>query len=169
MLDKDNLTDTLRNFARYVISQSRANLTRQKKNVSGDLYSSLDYDLKVMPNSFSLAFLMQEYGVFQDQGVSGTKVKYNTPFSYRDKQPPQKDILKWVRARRIRFRNEQGQFTQGTFNSIAYVIARSIKEKGIKPSLFFTKPFDKAFRDLPDDFIESFGLDVEEFLKFTIK
>ena len=33
MLDKDNLNQTLNAFARYVIQQSRSNLTRMKKNV----------------------------------------------------------------------------------------------------------------------------------------
>lgn len=170
MLDKDNLNQTLNAFARYVIQQSRSNLTRMKKNVGGNLYESLDYDLKVMPNSFSLGFLMEEYGVYQDKGVSGTKNKYNTKFKYTNKQPPIKDILKWVNARRLRLRDkETGKFKKGGQRSLAFVIARSIKEKGIKPSLFFTKPFERSFANLPDDIVEAFALDVDKFLNSTIK
>jgi hypothetical protein len=33
--------------------------------------------------------------------------------------------------------------------------------------MFFTKPFEAAFKRLPDDLIEKFGLDIEDFLKFT--
>ena len=47
------------------------------------------------------------------------------------------------------------------------MIARSIYNKGIKPSLFFTKPFQKAFKNLDKDIIEAYKLDVEELLKFT--
>ena len=54
--------EELNRFAKYVIQQSRTNLTKGRKNVSGDLYNSLGYDLKVMPNSFSLEFFMPEYG-----------------------------------------------------------------------------------------------------------
>lgn len=169
MLDYRHTKDALNNFAKYVIKQSRSNLTRKKKSVSSNLYKSLDYDLKVMPNSFSMSFLMEEYGVYQDRGVSGTKKKYNTPHKFTTKQPPVKPIQDWVRARRIRFRDEKGRFTKGNYKSIAFVIARSIKEKGIKPSLFFTKPFENAFKNLPEDVVEAFGLDVENFLKFTIK
>lgn len=170
MFDKENLTQTLNSFARYVIQQSRSNLTKQKKNVKGKLYESLDYELYVMPNSFSLGFLMEEYGVFQDKGVSGTKKKYNTKFKFTNKQPPIKDILEWVNARRLRLRDkETGRFKKGGQRSLAFVIARSIKEKGIKPSLFFTKPFERAFANLPDDIVEQFGLDVEKFLNSTIK
>lgn len=167
MLEAKYTKEVLNNFAKYVIKQSRSNLTKGKKNVNGKLYKSLDYDLKVMPNSFSMGFLMEEYGVYQDKGVSGIKKKYNTPHKYTTKQPPIKPILDWVRARRIRFRDEQGRFTKGNYKSIAFVIARSIKEKGIKPSLFFTKPFERAFKNLPDDVVEAFGLDVENFLNFT--
>ena len=45
---------------------------------------------------------------------------------------------------------------------------KAIFEKGIKPSLFFTKPFEKAFERLPDELVEAYGLDVEQFLKYTI-
>ncbi len=170
MLDTDNVKDVLRNFARYVIQQARTNLTKGKKNVRGALYESLDYDLKVMPNSFSMSFLMEEYGVFQDKGVSGTERKYNTPHRFTNKQPPIKPILDWVNARRLRLRDkETGRFKKGGQKSLAFVIARSIKEKGIKPSLFFTKPFERAFKNLPEDVVEAFGLDVEQFLKFTTK
>ncbi|MGY8865947.1 MAG: hypothetical protein ACKVJK_09980, partial [Methylophagaceae bacterium] len=68
-----NVKDELNRFAKYVISQSRANLTRGKKNSSKELYNSLDSNVKVSKNSFELTFLMEEYGVFQDKGVKGTK------------------------------------------------------------------------------------------------
>jgi hypothetical protein len=44
----------------------------------------------------------------------------------------------------------------------------NIYARGIKPSLFFTKPFEAAFRKLPDELIQAYGLDVEEFLQYTI-
>jgi hypothetical protein len=39
------------------------------------------------------------------------------------------------------------------------MIARGVYMNGIKPSLFFTKPFEKAFKQLPDTLVEAFGLD----------
>ena len=61
----------LNNFAKYVIQQSRSNLTRQNKNVDKKLYNSLDKEIEVGANSFRLSFLMKDYGEFQDKGVSG--------------------------------------------------------------------------------------------------
>ena len=65
--------EALNKFAKYIVSQSKANLTRQKKNASGNLRNSLGYDLKVSENSFSLEFIMAEYGMFIDEGVHGSK------------------------------------------------------------------------------------------------
>ena len=69
-----NINKELNRFAKYVISQSRANLTRGKKG-GGRLYKSLDSSVKVSKNSFELSFLMEDYGIFQDKGVKGTKSK----------------------------------------------------------------------------------------------
>ena len=152
-------------FAKNVVKFSRSNLTRQKKNVSKELYDSIGYDLKVHKNSFSLLFEMEDYGVFQDKGISGKEKKYNTPFSFKSKMPPREPILKWINARRMRLRDkETGKFKQGGQNTLAFLIQRSIYNKGIKPSLFFTKPFEASFKNLPDDLIEKFALDLENII-----
>ncbi len=163
----DKTKEELNRFAKYVIKQARTNLTKQGKNVSSDLYGSLGYDLKVSPNSFGLEFYMLPYGQYVDQGVSGTKKKYNTIFSYSNKQPPSEALAKWAKARNIRLRDEKGRYRKGNYKSIGFILARSIKEKGIKPSLFFTKPFEKAFDRLPADLIDSFNLDIDDLLDFT--
>ena len=157
----------LNDFAKYVIQQSRSNLSKGNKNVNKTLYNSLDKQIEVGANSFRLAFLMENYGQFQDKGVSGTKKKYNTPFSYTSKRPPLKPIQDWVTKRRFQFKNkESGKFM--SYKSTAYLIAGGILKNGIKPSLFFTKPFEKAFERLPDELVEAYGLDLEQFLQYTI-
>ena len=161
-----NVQQELNRFAKYVITQSKANLTRGKKNSSKALYNSLDYDLKVSPNSFSMSFLMEDYGVFQDKGVSGIKKKYNTPYSYTNKMPPPSKMDKWIVRKGLKgVRGKDGKFISR--KSLQFMIARSIYNKGIKPSLFFTKPFKKAFTNLNKDIIKAYQLDVEELLKFT--
>ena len=129
----------LNDFAKYVIQQSRSNLTKGDKNVNKNLYNSLDKEIEVGANSFRLAFLMEDYGKFQDKGVSGTERKYNTPFSYKSKRPPLKPITDWVKNRRFQFRQKNGKFM--SYQSTAFLVRNSIFKKGIKPILFFTKPF----------------------------
>ena len=55
-----------------------------------------------------------------------------------------------------------------SYDSTAFLISRSIYNKGTKPSMFFTKPFEKAFKNLPDELVKAFSLDVEELIKTTI-
>lgn len=162
----ENVQKELNAFAKYVISQSRANLTRAKKNSSKQLYNSLDSDLKVSENSFSLSFLMEDYGVFQDKGVSGVKKKYNTPYSYTTKMPPPSKMDKWIVRRGIAPKDDKGKFISR--KSLQFMIAGSIFNNGIKPSLFFTKPFKKAFKNLDKDIVKAFKLDVEQLLETTI-
>ena len=174
-----NVKDELNRFAKYVISQSRANLTRGKKNSSKELYNSLDSNVKVSKNSFELTFLMEEYGVFQDKGVKGTKSNYvenkDSPFSYKSKggknglkgMPPPKAFDKWIVRKGLKgIRDKKGQFISR--KSLQFMIARSVFEKGVKASLFFTKPFEKAFKGLNKDLVEAYTLDVEALMKNSI-
>lgn len=167
MLTKGYTYQALNAFKKFVIQQSRSRLTKGRKNVNKKLYNSIDGDVKVSANSISLSFYMEDYGVFQDKGVSGTKKKYNTPFSYTSKRPPRKTLEEWISKRRFQFRDKKGKFI--SYKSMSFLIQRSIFEKGIKPSLFFTKPFEQGFKKLPDELIEAYGLDVEELLEFTLK
>ena len=154
-------------FKNFVIQQARSRLTKSSKNVSKELYNSLKGNVKVMPNSINVDFQMEDYGLFQDKGVSGTEKKYNTPYSYTTKMPPVKPLSDWAQSKNIRLRDAQGKYKKGNYNTIGFLIARSIYRKGIKPSLFFTKPFEQGFKKLPDELINSFGLDVDDFLAFT--
>ena len=149
----------LNKFAKYVIQQSRSNLTKNKKNSSKSLYNSLDFKYKAVNGGIGIQFLMDEYGLYQDKGVSGKKKKYNTPFSYKDKMPPSSALDKWSVRKGIAPRDKSGKFIPR--KSINFLIARSIYNKGIKPSLFFTKPFEKAYKDLPKDLVKGFINDIE--------
>jgi hypothetical protein len=164
----NNTKESLEKFRRFVAQQSRSRLSKAGKNDSKGLYKKLDGVLKVSPNSFQLSWDLG-YGEFIDKGVSGTKKKYNTPYSYKDKMPPIKPLADWAKRKAIRLRDDKGRFQKGNYKTIGFLIARSIQKKGLKPSLFFTKPFEQGFKKLPDELLEAYGLDVEEFLKYTLK
>lgn len=174
MLLRENTKEYLNAFAKYVIQQSRSNLSKQGKNVDRKLYNSLDKEIEVGANSFRMAFLMEDYGQFQDKGVKGktssTKAP-NSPYKFGSgtgkKGGLTEGISKWVRQKRIQFKDRKtGKFL--SYQSTSFLITRSVYHKGIKPSLFFTRPFEKAFERLPDELVEAYGLDLEEFLKYTI-
>jgi len=169
--DLKNTRDSLNKFAKYVIQQARTNLSKKKKNASSDLYGSLGYDLKVSPNSFNLEFYMLPYGEFVDQGVKGKTSSYttsrNSPFFFKSKRPPMQPLMEWAKKRNIRLRDEKGKYKKGNYRTIGFMLQNSIYNKGIKASLFFTKPFENSFKNLPDELIERFGLDIDDFLDFT--
>ena len=162
-----NTKESLEKFKRFVAQQSRSRLSKAKKNDSKGLYKKLGGVLKVSPNSFNLSWDLG-YGTFQDLGVSGTEKKYNTPYSYKSKMPPISPLADWAKRKGIRLRDDKGKFQKGNYKTIGFLIARSIQKKGLKPSLFFTKPFEQGFKKLPDELIEAYGLDIEEFLQFTL-
>ena len=158
-MEFDNIKDILNSYAKKVISDARKNLVDDHKSL-GSLYNSLDYKLDTEVGSFLVDFFMEDYGKFQDQGVSGIKVKYNTPFKYTNKMPPAKAFDKWGIKRGIAPRGKGGQFEKR--KGLDFALARSIYYKGIKPSMFFTKPFDKAFERLPEEIANSLIKDITE-------
>ena len=103
---------------------------------------------------------MEEYGFYQDRGVQGKKSgKSLDGYKYTNKMPPPKAFDKWGVRKGIAPRDKQGKFIKR--KSLNFLIARSIFEKGIKPTLFFTKPFEKFFKRLPDELVDKYGLEVE--------
>lgn len=163
-MQQSELQIELNKFRDYVVSQAKANLTRQGKNSSKRLYNSIKGNVKANPNSFEMDFSMEEYGFYQDKGVSGIKKKYNTDYKYTNKMPPAKAFDKWVVRKGLAPR-EKGKFKNR--KSLSFAIARSVYINGIKPSLFFTKPFEKAYKRLPEDLVEAFGLDAIKLFNST--
>ena len=162
----ENVQEFLDDFKDYVIKQAKSNLTRMKKNSSKKLYNSLKGYVKESKNSIQISFEMEPYGAFQDLGVNGRRSVYSTPFSYKDKMPPPNKLDKWIVRKGIAPRSKSGKFkgrsidSVGFKKSIQFLIARSIYMNGIKPSLFFTKPFEAAFKKFPDQLVEKYGLDM---------
>ena len=112
----------LNKFAKYVVQQAKSNLTREKKNVTKELYNSIVYRINQYKNSMDLLFIMENYGAFQDLGVSGTKTKYNTPYKYTNKMPPAKAFDKWTIRKGIAPRGKGGKFEKR--KGLDYAIAR---------------------------------------------
>lgn len=159
-------------FGKYVVKQSRTNLTRKKKKDTGELYKSIDYDLFVSKTeaSFSLSFKMLDYGDFIDKGVKGvassTKAP-NSPYKFGTgsgkKGGLTSGIDQWVSRKRIQFQDRQsGKFM--SYKQTAFLIRRSIWFKGIETTNFFSKPLEDAFKRLPDALVEAFGLEVDNIL-----
>jgi hypothetical protein len=167
-MDKSGQLKSLEKFRDYVIQQARTKLTQLKKNNTKTLYDSINAEIKVMPNSIRVYFNMSDYGFYQDQGVKGvggtraTTSKFkstnnkgkmwrqkapNSPFSFKEGvKPSVKHFKEWSAKKGLN----------------AFAVRESVYRQGIAPSLFFTTPFEKAFKNLPDDLIKAYGLEAEE-------
>jgi len=175
-MDYLELNKALNGFGKYVIQQSRSNLTKGKKNSTSDLYNSLKYDITEEQGNFLLDFLMEDYGDFVDQGVRGAGSSSNnrtSPFKFGSgtgkKGGLTKGIEKWIKQKPIKQWKDKktGKFL--SYKSMKFLIARSIYNKGTKPSLFFTKPFYSAFKRLPIEIVKAFKLDIEKAIVLGIK
>ena len=154
-------------FRDTIVNEAKANLKSMGKDSTGNLSKSIEGQVKEMPNSISMYFQMEAYGFFQDKGGSGIKKKYNTEFSYTTKMPPPSKLDKWIVRKGIAPRDKQGKLMSR--KGLQFAIARGIFINGIKPSLFFTKPFEKAFKKLPDVLVDKYGLDAQELFDSIMK
>lgn len=171
-MTQDERQKALDKFRKYVISQAKRNLTIQGKNATGNLYKSLNANVRAMPNSIRMFFEMEEYGFYQDRGVKGLKSGRSlSGFRFGSGKGQKggltKGIRQWVAIKGIQFRDKKGRFI--TKEATTQMIVRSIFNKGIKPSLFFTKPFEAAFKYLPDEMIEAYGFDAEKLFDMIMK
>lgn len=169
----DEVKKILDNFGNYLVIESKKNLTRKGKRDRNKLYNSLDYNTNVSENSFEFQFLMEDYGEFVDQGVKGTKSSFKAPTSRFKfgtgtgrKGGLTQAINSLVRRKRIQFRDKKGRFI--TSKSTAFLIRRSIWEKGLETTNFYTRPFNLGFKRLPDELLEAYALELEEFLEFSL-
>lgn len=176
----ENIENYLNSFARQVVKESREFLSRSKDSKgksrgSTALGNSIRATVSTDPNGFSVKFFMSDYGTFLDKGVKGTNSNYienkDTDYSYTTKQPPTSIIEKWIKKKGIRGRvnkdwksagNRGGQFIKD--KSLAFLIARSIKKKGIKSVSFFTTPFSIKYKELQDNFLKQFSKDVTTYI-----
>lgn len=144
----------LEKYAKYVIQQSRSNLTKKKNNASKQLYNSLEYRIQ----GDKISFLSEKYGEYLDKGVKGSKSTYPessaSPFKYTTKQPPSRVFDKWSIRKGIAPRDKQGRFVSR--QSLNFLIARSIKNKGIRATLFFTKPFERGLDLYGDEIVAGY-------------
>ena len=164
-----NVDEVLNNFADTVISDARKNLVDDRKSF-GALYQNLSYISEKETGLFIIEFLMEDYGIFVDKGVRGKTSTYPetaaslSTFQYGSGTGPKggltKGINEWLKKKKFQWRTKEGKFM--SYQSMSFIIARSIYNKGIKANLFFTKPFREGVKALKDKLEKAYTLDIEK-------
>jgi len=169
----------LNKYGKYVVQQSKSNLTKSKpySKGGGTLYNSIKYGLQKsnqIGKPYVLDFLMADYGPFVDKGVAGVNSTYPetraamSPFKYGTGTGPKggltRGIQSWLEKKKFRWRDELGRYI--SYKSMRYLIVKKIYFQGIKASLFFTKPFEAGLNKYAIDIVQGYEKDIEtEFKK----
>ena len=166
-LKYDSIENYLKSYGKYIVRQARGILNKRGKNVTGKLSKSLRYDIVETKDGYDIQFLASKYAAFVNKGVSGTQGRRTyidkdgkrkvSPFKFK-KQPPSSVIERWIGNRGIQGRNRKGRFI--TRKSLAFLIARSIKRKGIPAASFYTQPLSYSFNKFKKDMIQHFKTDI---------
>ena len=167
-MDFKNVDEVLNAYAEYVVDSAKKNLVDERKSL-GDLYKSVSYKYEKSQDLFLLDFLMEDYGTFVDKGVRGKKSTYPetaaslSQFQYGSGNFPKyglRDGIKgWLEKKRFQWRDKKGKFM--SYDTMTYLISRSIYNKGLKANLFFTTPFELGLQNLPKQLTDAFSLDIE--------
>jgi hypothetical protein len=176
MLALEKVNKTILMFRDYVIRESKNNLKSSGRNNTSSLANSIKGEIVTEDGFTIVGFKMNDYGMFVDQGVKGKTSSTRAPnsdFKFGSgtgkKGGLTKGINQWVKQKGFQFRDRKsGRFL--SYESTAYLITRSIFNKGIKPSLFFTKPFEAGYKKYIDvDLVKAFGQDVETMVDYNLK
>lgn len=168
-------TRVLEKWKKYVVSQARRNLSVNGTSKDGKLYSSLKGIIdkrmnrsskgrftggSVMP---SLRFEYPAYGEFLDQGVTGTNPSKdghvsNGRYSFKKSKKSIKvkgnsALSRWAEKRGLN----------------KWAVAKSVHQRGIKRTLFFTKPFEKRFKKYIDMYNDAVADDISNNIARQLK
>tara|TARA_R110002110_G_scaffold311546_1_gene525080 strand:- start:1859 stop:2395 length:537 start_codon:yes stop_codon:yes gene_type:complete len=171
-LKYDSIENYLKSYGKYIVRQARGILNRRGKNVTGKLSKSLKYKVIKDNDGFDIKFLASKYAAFVNKGVSGTQgrrtyidkdgKRKTSPFRFK-KQPPSSVIEGWIGNKGIKGRDRKGRFI--TRKSLAFVIARSIKRKGIPAASFYTQPLSYSYKVFKKEMVKHFKSDVLKNIK----
>lgn len=143
-------------FADEVLKSAKRHLGRRRVGrnrsygvATGLLKKSLTYRVRVRGEeirqiTFGVKGKADKYGAFLHWGVDGTRRDQKSPFFKFRKQPPSKVFKKWIKQKGIRLRDKQGRYiehSESNINSAAFLMARSVKHKGIVGLRFYQKAF----------------------------
>jgi hypothetical protein len=174
-MDTDNIERYLNSFGKQVVNRAKGNLQKAKGGGTA-LEASIKFEVVADAEGFTVKFYMSDYGTYVDKGVSGTKQiqKYkdylgkiiNSPYKYTTKQPPTGVIDRWVVRKGLKgSRDKKGRFIKR--KSMVFLIARSIKRKGIKSIAFFQKPLGLGMKQFGKDLLGNVKQDIIDTINET--
>jgi hypothetical protein len=183
-MEFNNTIQALQTFGRNVVKEGRGILKRKKKNASGTLSNDFDYLVTSSKDAVTLEFEFgraDDYWQFVDEGVrgvggfkgSGRMRGGKTPFRFGSGKfggtwnEFKNSIKNWIKRKGIKGRSrEEGK--KGRFiklESLTFLIQRSIFQRGLERTQFFSKPFTEQLNKQTENITKAVADDLEELLK----
>lgn len=147
-------------FASALTDVLKSNLTEKQAYYSESelLQSLIAVPVQRRGKNYLVTIRGNDYAFFVDKGVSGTRNKYNSPFSFKNEYVSKnfnKSLREWFSKRGFqldsRYSNTRNLTKQQRATKqidektkMAYAMGVSIKRKGLKPTLFITDAVTEA-------------------------
>ena len=179
--EQEILFDYLLDYWQLLIDKFRVELERAYPGSRGDTASAIgagnQNPISFTSSGYKVEISMPEYYEFLDEGVKGATSTYtksrSSRFKYTNKMPPRSAILRFMQHRGIKnwsdikpkdssrnFSNTKSgkrKNAEEIRNSIAYVIAKSIYNKGLEASNFYSNVInDKQILDFEEKLLRQF-------------
>lgn len=170
----DRFADDVNNAAKRELGSRRIGKNRSYGVASRSLQKSLTYKIKGGRVSFGSPL---PYAAFIHWGVNGTRKNQNAPYSFRYENPSRKHvdaIEQWMKDKPVRLQAVGGGFIKkkgprggDRFRSAAFLIARSIKRKGIVGLRYYTVALESIVPQYQVELGEALTQDLLRSLSFT--
>lgn len=130
----ESIADVLQRFGNDIQKDLTTNLDKKKINDSFNLRQSIQFDVTFLGVGYTFELRMNKYGDFIDQGIEGVggkkadgsqwnKLSIDSPFRFKRKKPPVRELEGWAYRRRVN----------------PFAIRESIFHKGLKPNDFYSE------------------------------
>jgi len=179
-MDYKNTIQALQKLGTNVVKEGRSILKRKKKTTSPNtLFNEFDYLVTNTGETVTLEFVFgkaEDYWQFVDEGVkgvggfkgSGRARGQGSPFKFSNKMPPRRAIDKWIVTKPLKAgRDERGRFVSR--KSLAFLIQRSIYQRGLERTQFFSRPFTEQLNKQTDNITKAFADDIDIALEQAFK
>lgn len=154
------------------IDYAQQELNKSNSNASGKLSESLAI---INPTEKSIDVEMNDYGWFVNDGVKGTKSGAGK-YAFKNDGASRKmvnEIQKWIKRGGLKSKNTNAKksiYAQEKKNAslselnkgraVAYAVARSIKQRGIKATGFIDKAGERLNKEVTGRLGEAFRIDI---------
>ena len=152
----------------------------KRYRATGDLARSISYNIR----GFKITLEFNEYGVMLDRGTDGYKLKqidqgselYNADMEYNGGSTMSKALNKWIKRRKLKLRlrsrfgvGKKLPNTKANRSKLEFLIKRSLMNRGIAPTMWFTNSYNALKDKLPDDLIFGMINNVDESIEYIFK